>query len=78
MIKRNNPSLKVLLTFFSPSGYEIKKNYTGADVICYLPFDKPAIAKRFLDIARPEMAVFVKYEFWGNYLQELKQRNIPT
>ena len=68
MIKRHFPEVRVLLTFFSPSGYEVRKNYTGADAICYLPFDKPRAVRRFLDLAHPEMAIFVKYEFWGNYL----------
>ena len=78
MIKRHFPEVRVLLTFFSPSGYEVRKNYTGADAICYLPFDKPRAVRRFLDLAHPEMAIFVKYEFWGNYLQELRRRDIPT
>lgn len=78
MIKRENPSRKIVLTFFSPSGYEIRKNYKEADVICYLPFDLPSKVTQFLDIVNPEMAIFVKYEFWGNYLEQLKQRGIPT
>ncbi|MBC5993231.1 3-deoxy-D-manno-octulosonic acid transferase [Pontibacter cellulosilyticus] len=71
------PKYKILLTFFSPSGYEIRKNYTGADYIFYLPLDSAQNAKQFLDIAELELAVFVKYEFWHYYLQELQQRNIP-
>lgn len=78
MIKRENPLRKIVLTFFSPSGYEIRKNYKEADVICYLPFDLPSKVTQFLDIVNPEMAIFVKYEFWGNYLEQLKQRGIPT
>jgi 3-deoxy-D-manno-octulosonic-acid transferase len=72
------PESVILLTFFSPSGYEIRKNYPGADVICYLPIDTPASSKRFLDIVKPSTAIFVKYEFWFNYLNELKKRRIPT
>ena len=77
-IKAENPEYKILLTFFSPSGYEVRKNYNGADVICYLPFDTPYRVKKFLNLANPSIAVFIKYEFWGNYLQELKHRNIPV
>ena len=77
-IKAEHPEYKILLTFFSPSGYEVRKNYNGADVICYLPFDTPYRVKKFLDVANPSIAVFIKYEFWGNYLQELKHRNIPV
>lgn len=78
LIKRNNPQQKIILTFFSPSGYEVKKNYPNADIICYLPFDLPRNVTRFLDLIKPSMAVFIKYEFWGNYLEQLKKRNIPT
>ncbi|MDR2469930.1 MAG: 3-deoxy-D-manno-octulosonic acid transferase [Tannerella sp.] len=77
-IRTHYPQYKILLTFFSPSGYEVRKNYDGADVICYLPFDTPYKVKKFLNLARPEIAVFIKYEFWLNYLSELKRRNIPT
>ena len=77
-IKANYPQYKILLTFFSPSGYEVRKNYSGADVICYLPFDTPCRVSKFLELAHPVAAVFIKYEFWGNYLRELKKRNIPT
>lgn len=77
-IKRENSSLKIVLTFFSPSGYEVRKNYEFADVICYLPLDTSQKAKRFLDLIHPKMAVFVKYEFWPNILKELNTRNIPT
>jgi len=77
-IKAEHPEYKVLLTFFSPSGYEVRKNYGGADVICYLPFDTPYRVKKFLDLANPVVAIFIKYEFWANYLTELKRRDIPT
>lgn len=77
-IKATHPEYKILLTFFSPSGYEVRKNYDGADVICYLPFDTPYRVKKFLNLANPAIAVFIKYEFWGNYLHELKKRDIPV
>ena len=77
-IKAQYPGYKILLTFFSPSGYEVRKNYNGADVICYLPFDTPYRVKKFLNLANPAVAVFIKYEFWGNYLRELKKRGIPV
>jgi len=77
-IKAEHPEYKILLTFFSPSGYEVRKNYNGADVICYLPFDTPYRVKKFLNLANPAIAVFIKYEFWGNYLHELKRRGIPV
>mgnify|MGYP001059444688 FL=1 len=77
-IKAEHPEYKILLTFFSPSGYEVRKNYNGVDVICYLPFDTPYRVKKFLNLANPSIAVFIKYEFWGNYLQEFKHRNIPV
>ena len=77
-IRRLHPEYKILLTFFSPSGYEIRKNYDGADFIFYLPVDTPRNAKRFLDIAHPEIAVFVKYEFWLNYLKQLKKRGVKS
>ena len=72
------PEYRIVQTFFSPSGYEVRKNYKGADVICYLPYDRPADCRRFLDLVHPEFAIIVKYEFWGNLLQELKRRAIPT
>lgn len=77
-IKAEHPGYKILLTFFSPSGYEVRKNYNGADVVCYLPFDTPYRVKKFVNLANPVMAVFIKYEFWGNYLCELKHRKIPV
>lgn len=78
MIKRVYPQFKIVLTFFSPSGYEIRKDYKGADCVTYLPFDTPYRVHNFLDKVNPEMAIFVKYEIWRNYLHELKRRNIPT
>lgn len=78
MLRRERPEWSVLLTFFSPSGYEVRKNYDGAEAVAYLPFDTPRAAREFLDAARPDMAVFIKYEFWGNYLSELSRRGIPT
>lgn len=77
-IKLKYPNCKILLTFFSPSGYEIRKNYNGADVVFYLPLDTAYNAQTFIDIVKPERVFFVKYEFWFNYLRELKNRNIPT
>ena len=77
-MKAEHPEYKILLTFFSPSGYEVRKNYGGADVVCYLPFDTPYRVKKFLDLSKPVMAIFIKYEFWDNYLSELKRRNIPV
>lgn len=77
-IKSKHPNYKVLLTFFSPSGYEVRKNYPGADVICYLPFDTPYRVNKFLNLSKPAIAIFIKYEFWVNYLNELKNREIPT
>lgn len=77
-IRQQHPEYKILLTFFSPSGYEIRKNYDGADYIFYLPADTPSNVKRFLDIAHPEIAVFVKYEFWLNYLTQMKRRGIRS
>lgn len=77
-IKAQYPEYKILLTFFSPSGYEVRKNYPLADVVCYLPFDTRRRVREFLDLAKPAIAIFVKYEFWANYLFELKRRQIPT
>lgn len=76
--RRDYPLHKIVLTFFSPSGYEVRKNTPVADVVCYLPLDTRANAKRFLDLVHPELVVFVKYEFWPNYLRELHSRNINT
>lgn len=77
-LKTKNAELKILLTFFSPSGYEVQKNYKGADWVFYLPLDSRVNAKKFLDIVHPSLAIFVKYEYWFYYLNELKQRNIQT
>ena len=77
-IKRDNPQARILLSFFSPSGYEVRKNFSLADTVVYLPFDLPGNVKRFLDIVKPSVAIFVKYEFWGNYLSALKHRGVPT
>lgn len=77
-LRERYPEYQILQTFFSPSGYEVRKNYKGADVICYLPYDKPAECRKFLDITRPERVFFVKYEFWGNILEELYRRSVPT
>lgn len=77
-LRAERPELKILLTFFSPSGYTVRSRYDRVDTVAYLPFDTPARVRRFLDAARPHMAVFVKYEFWGNYLTELRRRGVPT
>ncbi len=77
-IRSQMPEYKILLTFFSPSGYEIRKNYAGADYIFYMPLDTPRNARRFLDLAHPEIALFVKYEYWLNHLYELRRRHIRT
>ena len=77
-LKNSHPEYKILLTFFSPSGYEVRKDYRGADIICYLPMDMSWNVKRFLDIVQPDCAIFIKYEFWMNYLLELKKRQIKT
>ena len=77
-IRRDHPEYKILLTFFSPSGYEVRKNYEGADIVCYLPLDTITNARRFLRLIRPCMAFFIKYEFWYNYLHILKHRGIPV
>lgn len=77
-LRREHPEYKILLTFFSPSGYEVRKNYEGADIICYLPLDTYYNARRFLNLVHPEVAFFIKYEFWWNYLHILKHRNVPV
>jgi 3-deoxy-D-manno-octulosonic-acid transferase len=77
-LRREHPEYMILLTFFSPSGYEVRKNYEGADIICYLPLDTITNARRFLRTVRPVMAFFIKYEFWYNYLHILKHRNVPV
>ena len=77
-IRERYPHYKILLTFFSPSGYEVQKSYSGADYIFYLPSDSKTNARRFLNIVNPELVLWVKYEYWFFYLRELKQRKIPS
>tara|TARA_R110002124_G_scaffold103927_4_gene253337 strand:+ start:1604 stop:2842 length:1239 start_codon:yes stop_codon:yes gene_type:complete len=77
-LKKEQPNYKIVLTFFSPSGYEIRKEYEYADVVCYLPMDSSSNVRKFLEIVNPSMAIFIKYEFWPNYLLELQERNIST
>lgn len=76
-IRKTHPHYRILLTFFSPSGYEVRKNYAGADYVCYMPSDTPAHARRFLAITKPVAAFFVKYEFWYFHLEALSNHNIP-
>ena len=76
-IKKEHPDYKILLTFFSPSGYEVRKNYEQADIVTYLPIDTVANARKFLRTVRPVIAFFIKYEFWYNYLHILRHRNVP-
>lgn len=77
-LRQLKPEYKIVLTFFSPSGYEVRKNYEGADVVCYLPIDTSWSANKFLDTVNPSYAIFIKYEFWMNYIVGLKRRRIPT
>lgn len=77
-VRREHPEYKIVLTFFSPSGYEIRKNYQGADYVFYLPSDTPSNVRRFMDIVHPEIAIIIKYEFWLNYLSELRRRGVRT
>jgi len=77
-LRQEQPQRKIVVTFFSPSGYEARKSYKDADAILYLPFATRRNAKRFIEALKPEMAIFVKYEFWPAYLRELKKRDIPT
>ncbi len=77
-LRAEHPEYKILLTFFSPSGYEVRKNYEGADIVCYLPLDTYFSARKFLNLVHPEMAFFIKYEFWWNYLHILKRRGVPV
>ena len=77
-LRKSYPEYKILLTFFSPSGYEVRKNYEGADLVCYLPLDIPSNVKRFLNLVKPEKVIFIKYEFWPNFLLYCKKHNIPT
>ena len=77
-LKKEQPDTKIILTFFSPSGYEIRKNYALADIVSYLPLDTASSAKRFVEMLNPSKAIFIKYEFWPNYLQALKATGIPV
>lgn len=77
-IREQHPDAKILLSFFSPSGYEVRKTYDKVNAVCYLPMDTQRRVKAFLDVVRPRMAIFVKYEFWGNYLEQLHSRAVPT
>ena len=77
-IREEQPDAKILLSFYSPSGYEVRKSYDKVDAVCYMPVDTPRRVKEFLDVVKPKMAIFVKYEFWGNFIEQLKQRNVPT
>ncbi|WP_315816870.1 3-deoxy-D-manno-octulosonic acid transferase [Paraflavitalea speifideaquila] len=72
------PGVKILLTFFSPSGYEVRKNYEGADYVFYLPMDSKANARRFLNMVQPDLVIWIKYEYWYHYLTTLKKRQIPV
>ena len=76
-LKVKNPGTKIILTFFSPSGYEVMKDYKGADFVFYLPMDSPVNAKKFLDAVNPALVLWVKYEYWFYYLTEIKKQNIP-
>jgi len=76
-MKRNSPQYKILLTFFSPSGYEVRKDTPLADIVCYIPFDKKRNVKKFLKLVQPEMAIFIKYEFWYNFVNQLHKNGIP-
>ncbi len=77
MIKKEGPEFKIILTFFSPSGYEVRKNYPLADYVCYLPADTPGNASEFVSGVNPAFVIFVKYEFWNNYILTLSERDIP-
>jgi 3-deoxy-D-manno-octulosonic-acid transferase len=77
-LKKDYNQYKILVTFFSPSGYEIRKNFNSADIVCYMPLDSKANARNFIEIVNPTLAIFIKYEFWPNFLNELKKKEIPT
>lgn len=77
-LRREHPEKRILLTFFSPSGYEVRKDYAGADLVCYLPFDTPLNARRFVRLVQPEKAFFIKYEFWHHYIDELHRAGVPV
>lgn len=76
-LRKDFPAYKILLTFFSPSGYEVRKNFAGADYVFYLPFDTPSNARRWVEVTRPVITIFVKYEFWFNFSQELRKAKVP-
>lgn len=77
-LRREHPEKRILLTFFSPSGYEVRKDYAGADLVCYLPFDTPLNARSFIRLVQPEKAFFIKYEFWHHYIDELHRAGVPV
>ncbi|ULQ54807.1 3-deoxy-D-manno-octulosonic acid transferase [Flavihumibacter fluvii] len=77
-IRSHYPNYRILVSFFSPSGYEIRKNYAGADIVCYLPLDGAKTAKKFIDLVQPDLVLWVRYEFWYHYLSQLRARNIPV
>ena len=77
-LKKEQPDTKILLTFFSPSGYDVRKDYKGANIVSYLPLDTPGNAKRFVKLVNPSKAIFIKYEFWPNYLQALNALKVPV
>lgn len=77
-LRQTYPQYKILLTFFSPSGYEVRKDYRGADAVCYLPFDTPRNARKFIRLAHPRAAFFIKYEFWYNYLRACQEKHVKT
>ena len=77
-LKKEHPDKKIVLSFFSPSGYEVRKNYDKVDCVLYLPFDTPENARNIVDAINPSVAIFVKYEFWGNYLKTLARKGVPT
>jgi 3-deoxy-D-manno-octulosonic-acid transferase len=76
--KKRFPDFQILVTFFSPSGYEVRKNYEGADFIFYLPADTASNARKFVELTNPDIAFFIKYEYWFNYIRQLKKREIPV
>jgi 3-deoxy-D-manno-octulosonic-acid transferase len=77
-IRLNYPHYRILISFFSPSGYEIRKQYNGADIVCYLPLDGAANAKTFIDLVQPKLVLWIRYEFWYHYLTQLRERQIPV
>ena len=77
-LRSEHPEYRIVLTFFSPTGYGVARNYQSADIVCYLPFDTPRNARSFLDVLKPEMAFFVKFEFWLNFLSALQKRSVPV